>query len=61
MTHFGLGSSGEDPWGDLLGVEVLPSRERALPAWEAALFPWEALCLVECLEPCLPALTCLPA
>ena len=43
MTHFGLGSSEEDPWGGLLGVgDGLPSWELMLSAWEAALFPWEA-------------------
>ena len=61
MTHLGLGSSLEDPWGSLLGmvVEGLPSWELVLSAWEAALFSWEAwgaLCLVECLKPCLPDL-----
>ena len=64
MTHFGLGSSGEDPRGSLLGRVGLPTWEPALPAWEAALFPWEAwgaLSLAECLEPCLPDLVCLPA
>ena len=41
MTHFGLGSSGEDPWGSLfggLGVGLL-SWEPVLSAWEAVLFP----------------------
>ena len=49
MTHLGLGSSLEDPWGSLLGAVgvELPSQELALSAWEAALFSWEALCLVE--------------
>ena len=43
MTHFGLGSSEEDPWGSLLGVGGwVPSQELALLAWEVALFPWEA-------------------
>ena len=44
MTHFGLGSSGEDPWRSLfggLGVRLL-SWEPVLSAWEAVLFPWEA-------------------
>ena len=44
MTHFGLGCSGEDPWGNLsggLGVGLL-SQEPVLSAWEAVLFPWEA-------------------
>ena len=59
MTHFGLGSSGEDPWGSLLGgLGVgLPSQEPALSAWEAVLFPWEAQrahCLAECMGLCLP-------
>ena len=61
MTHFGFGSSREDPWGSLfggLGVGLL-SREPALSAWETVLFPWEAwraLCLAECLGFCLPDL-----
>ena len=61
MTHFGVGSSGEDPWGSLFGgldVELL-SWEPVLSAWEAVLFPWEASrapCLAECLEFCLPDL-----
>ena len=61
MTLFGLGSSGEDPWGSLLGglgVGWL-SQEPALSAWEAVLFPWEAwraLCLAEHLGFCLPDL-----
>ena len=43
MTHFGLGLSGEDPWGSLLGGKGgLPSQELALSAWEVVLFPWEA-------------------
>ena len=51
MTHLGLGSSLEDPWGSLLGVVVvrLPSQEIVLFSWEA----WGALCLVYCLKPCL--------
>ena len=65
MSHLGLGSSLEDPWGNLLGMVGVgvPSRELVLSAWEAVLFPWEAwdaLCLVECLKPCLPDLTSLP-
>ena len=61
MTHFGLGSSGEDPWGKpIRGVVVgLPFREPALSAWEVVLFPWEAwgaLCLTEHLALCLPDL-----
>ena len=61
MTHFGLGSSEEDPWGSLLGeLDVgLPSQESVLSAWEAELFPWEAwgaLCLTEFLGACLPDL-----
>ena len=68
VTHFGLGSSKEDPWGSLLGglgVE-LPSQEPVLSAWEAVLFPleaWRTLCLDECLGFCLPdlAITWLPA
>ena len=61
MTHLGLGSSGEDPWGSLLGgwgVGLL-SWVPALSAWEAVLFPWEAwrdLCLAEHLGCCLPDL-----
>ena len=37
MTHLGLGSSLEDPWGSLLGVVVegLSSQEIALFSWEA--------------------------
>ena len=62
LTHFGLGSSGEDTWESLLGgLGVgLPSWEPALSAWEAVLFPWEAwraLCLAEHLGFCLPDLT----
>ena len=52
MTHLGLGSSLEDPWGSLLvGV--------ALSSWVVVVFSWEARgapCLVECLKPCLPDL-----
>ena len=61
MAHLGLGSSGEDPSGSLLGglgVRLL-SQEPVLSAWEAVLFPWEAwraLCLVEHLEFFLPDL-----
>ena len=50
MTHLGLGSSLEDPWGDYWGVVV------RLSSWEIVLFSWEAwgaLCLEECLRPCL--------
>ena len=43
MTHFGFGSSNEDPWGSLLGGrDGLPSQELVLSALEAVLFPWEA-------------------
>ena len=43
MTHFGLGSSKEDPWGSLLGVVgLVPSQELVLLAQIVALFPWEA-------------------
>ena len=54
MSHWGLGSSREDPWGSLLGrLGVrLTSWVPVLSAWEAVLFPWEAwrpLCLAECL------------
>ena len=51
MTHFGLGSSGEDPWGSLLGgrsgVAFLGTSAVCLGA----------LCLAECL--CLPNLLAL--
>ena len=65
MTQLGLGSSLEDPWGSLLGMVGVgvPSQELVLSAWEAVLFSWEAwdaLCLVECLKPCLPDLNWLP-
>ena len=44
MTHFGLGSSKEDPLGSLLGVGGwVPSWELVLLAWEVVLFPWEAM------------------
>ena len=60
MTHFGLGSSREDPWGPTVGLGVrMPSQVPALSAWEAVLFPWEAwraLCLAEYLGCCLPDL-----
>ena len=50
MTHLGLGSSLEDPWGVYWGVVVrLSSQEIVLFSWEA----WGALCLVEHLRPCL--------
>ena len=54
MTHLGLGSSLEDPWGGLVGgvVVVLSTWETVLFCWEA----WVALCLLECLWPCLPDL-----
>ena len=43
MTHFGLGSSEEDPWGSLLGGRGwVPSWELVLLAWVVSLFPWEA-------------------
>ena len=64
MTHLGLGSSMEEPWGMLallLFGEVLPPWDLALLAWEVVLFFWEAwhtLSLAECLLP-LPDL--LPA
>ena len=43
MTHLGLGSSLEEPWGGLLGgVEVgLSSQEVVRDSWE----DWVALCL----------------
>ena len=64
MTHLGLGSSREDPWGRLLGrLGVrLASLMPELPAWEAVLMPGEAcmaLCLAEHLGLCL--VTWLPA
>ena len=46
----------------MVGVGI-PSQELVLFTLEAALFPWEAwgaLCLVECLVPCLPDLAWLP-
>ena len=53
MTHLGLGSSLEDPWGpSMWAMVVLSSREKVLFSWEA----WVALCLLECLRPCLPDL-----
>ena len=35
MTHLGLGSLLEEPWGDLLGgvEEGLPSQEVVLTSW----------------------------
>ena len=63
MTHLGLGSSLEDPWGSLLVWVWVPSWELVLSAWEAVLSSWEAwdaLCLVDHLKPCLPDLTWLP-
>ena len=66
MTHLGLGSSLEDPWGSLMGMVgvELSSQELVLSAWETALSSWEAwgaLCLVECLKHCLLVLAWLPA
>ena len=64
MTHLGLGSSMEEPWGLfalLLLGEVLPPWELALLTSEVVLSSWEAwnaLSLAECLLP-LPEL--LPA
>ena len=58
MTHLGLGSSMEEPWGLLVLLlvgGVLPSWEVALLVWGVALFSWEALSLAECLTACLPA------
>ena len=54
MTHLGLGSSLEEPWGDLLGgvEEGLPSREVVLISWG----DWVDLCLGGCLLPCLEGL-----
>ena len=62
MTHFGLGSSEEDPWGSLLGVGGwLSSWGLVLPAWGycCSLGKPGALHLDECLTACLPEL--LPA
>ena len=57
MTHFGLGSSGEDPGEAYWGVRcMIAFLGPVLSAWVAVLFPWEALrdlCLVECLVPWL--------
>ena len=51
MTHLGLGSSLEEPWGCLAGgqVELLPSQEVVWTSWEAC----GGLCLGGCLLPCL--------
>ena len=51
MTHLGLGSSLEEPWGCLAGgaVGLLPSREVVVTSWEA----WAGLCLGGHLLPCL--------
>ena len=49
MTHLGLGSSLEEPWGGLLGVVVGLSSQKMVLFWE----DWCALCLGECLWPCL--------
>ena len=45
MTHLGLGSSLEDPWGSLLGMVGVgvPSWELVLSAWEAVLFSWGSM------------------
>ena len=43
MTHLGLGSSLEEPWGCLAGgvVELLPSQEVVCTSWEAwGALPW---------------------
>ena len=51
MTHLGLGSSLEEPWGELLGGGVVE-----LSSWEIVLFSWEdwgALCLGGHLRSCL--------
>ena len=66
MTHLELGSSGEEPWGSLLGVwgVGLLSQVPALSAWEAVLLPWEAwraLCLAEHLPDLVPWLPDWPA
>ena len=66
MTHLGLGSSGEDPWGSLLGLwgVRLLSQVPTLSAWEAVLFPWEAwraLNLAEHLPDLVPWLPDWPA
>ena len=59
MTHLGLGSSLEEPWGCLAGgaVGLLPSREVVLTSWEA----WVGLCLGGHLLPCLRVLLLLLA
>ena len=67
MTHLGSGSSGEDPWGSLLGgvVWLLPWVP-ALSAWEAVLFPGKTRGPFACLTYYLDCLTdllgenCLP-
>ena len=42
MTHLGLVSFREDPWGLLGGLGMgLPSQIPVLSAWETVLFPWE--------------------
>ena len=51
MTHLGLGSSLEEPWGCLLGgMEVLPSQEVVLTSWEAWVDLWVGGHLLPCLE-----------
>ena len=70
MTHLGLGSSLEEPWGLLLTLllvreEPLPPWELALPAWGVVPFSleawedWVPLCLSECLTAWLPQETSL--
>ena len=58
VTHFGLGSSKEDPWGSVLGSRrwvVFPGTS-AVCLWGSAvpLGSLGALCLAECLVDCLP-------
>ena len=49
MTHLGLGSSLEDPWGLVGG-----SGDVVFPGDSVVLLgSWVTLCLLECLRPCL--------
>ena len=64
MTHLGLGSSLEDPWGSLLGVGVgLPSQEFVLSAWDSAILLGRLGCPMPEALPAWPSLiaclTCL--
>ena len=59
MTHLGLGSSLEEPWGYLLG-----GRWKCYLAWEVVLTSWEAwvdLWVGGHLLPCFEALVMLLA